>query len=82
MLPGEKATSRQILISALLLIPVSLAASGGMVYSIAALVLGLAYFGAAARAASQFTRRRAHQLLLASVTYLPALYVFLLFGKR
>jgi protoheme IX farnesyltransferase len=82
MLPGEAATARQILLSSLVLIPVSLVAGGGMLYSAGAMVLGLIYLVAAARAARELTRVRARQLLLASVTYLPLLYMFMLLDRR
>jgi heme o synthase len=82
MLPGDDATAGQIFLSSLLLIPVSLVAGGGWLYSAGALVLGLVYFGAAARAARELTRVRARQLLLASVTYLPLLYMFMLLDRR
>ena len=81
MLPSGEATARQILVSSLMLIPISLMAGGGKLYSAGALVLGLAYFGAAARATRNLTLPRARQLLLASVAYLPLLYTFMLLDK-
>ncbi|HSW50782.1 MAG TPA: heme o synthase [Bryobacteraceae bacterium] len=82
MLPGQEATAGQILLSSLLLIPVSLVAGGGLVYSFAALVLGLIYFAVSVRAARQMSRARARYLLMASVTYLPLLYMFMLLDGR
>jgi protoheme IX farnesyltransferase len=85
MLPPGESAARQILLSSLLLIPISLAsgilASGGVLYLTGALVLGLAYFGFAVRASRDLTRLRARQLLLASVAYLPLLYTFMLLDK-
>ncbi len=86
MLPSIESFARQILLSSLLLIPMSLAptllASEGRVYVVGALVLGLAYFVTAWRAARELTGRHARQLLLASVAYLPLLYTFMLLDKR
>ena len=86
MLPDGEEMARQILYSSLLLIPVSLLpgllATSGRIYLAAALGLGLIYFGAAARAARQRTTARARQLLLASVAYLPLLYMFMLLDSR
>lgn len=85
MLPPGESAARQILLSSLLLIPISLAsgllASEGVLYLTGALVLGLAYFGFAVRASLDLTRLRARQLLLASVAYLPLLYTFMLLDK-
>ncbi|MFB3776917.1 MAG: heme o synthase [Bryobacteraceae bacterium] len=82
MLPGEEATAGQIFLSSLLLIPVSLLAGGGLIYSAGALALGLIYFAAAVRAARGLNGVRARQLLVASVTYLPLLYTFMLLDRR
>ena len=85
MLPPGESAAWQILLSSLLLIPMSLAsgllASQGVLYLAGALVLGVAYFGVAARASRDLTRLRARQLLLASVAYLPLLYTFMLLDK-
>jgi protoheme IX farnesyltransferase len=71
-------TGRQALLYALALVPVSLlpAVSGraGPLYALAALLLGLAYAGAALRFALREERSRARLLLLTSLVYLPALY--------
>jgi len=84
--PEGEEMARQILYSSFLLIPVSLVpgllATSGRIYLAAALVLGLIYFGAAARAARQRTTAHARQLLLASVAYLPLLYMFMLLDSR
>lgn len=85
MLPPGEWAARQILVSSLLLIPISmvagLLASDGVLYLAGAMVLGLGYFGVAARASLDLTRSRARHLLLASVAYLPLLYTFMLLGK-
>jgi protoheme IX farnesyltransferase len=80
--PDGKATARQIVLCALLLIPVSLAPSflhmAGTVYLFGALALGLMFLTAGLRVAFERTRLRARQVLLASVVYLPLLYGLML----
>ncbi|RPI17146.1 MAG: protoheme IX farnesyltransferase [Acidobacteriales bacterium] len=84
--PGGEEMARQILISSLVLIPVSLVPglleTSGWLYLAGALTLGLIYFGTAARAACDLTAIRARQLLLASVAYLPLLYMFMLIDGK
>ncbi len=84
--PGGEETARQMLISSLLLVPVSLAPGilgiSGKVYLAAALVLGLLYLAAAARVAQERTVGRARQVLRMSVAYLPLLYLFLWMDRR
>jgi len=53
----------------------------GAVYLWAAVGLGLAYFGFAVRFARQMTARRARQLFLASVIYLPLLLLVMVLNK-
>jgi protoheme IX farnesyltransferase len=76
--PGGEETVRQILVAAVLLIPVSLIPGflrvSGTLYMVGALGLGLMYLGAALRVTSVRSTSRARQLLLASVLYLPLLY--------
>jgi protoheme IX farnesyltransferase len=71
-------TGRQALLYSLALVPVSLMPAvsdrAGPVYALAALLLGLAYAGAALRFALREDRPRARALLLTSLVYLPALY--------
>jgi protoheme IX farnesyltransferase len=82
--PDGKATARQIVLSALLLIPASLVPSflhmAGTVYLFGALALGLMFLTAGLRVAFERTRLRARQVLLASVVYLPLLYGLMLAG--
>ncbi len=83
--PKGEALARQVIVTLLLLIPVTLAPTfvhmAGKVYFVAALLLGLAflYFG------FQIWRERTHQgarrLLLASVIYMPLLFAFLVFDS-
>lgn len=80
-----KRTARQILVTALLLIPVSLAPTwAGMTgswYLAGALALGAMYFWSSLRIAQERTRLRARQVLLSSIVYLPLLYVLLVANR-
>jgi protoheme IX farnesyltransferase len=79
--PDGASTSRQILIYAGLLIPISLMPSwlgmAGALYLVGALALGLMFLYSGVRVAFDRTRPRARQVLLASVLYLPVLYVLM-----
>jgi heme o synthase len=72
------ATSRQILIASVILIPVSMLPTylsmSGKLYSIGALALGLGFVYAGVKVARERTLIRARGVLLASVIYLPVLY--------
>ena len=74
---GGLATARQTALSGMALVPVSLfptlIGAAGSAYFYGALVLGLAFFAVAARAAWVRSRAGAQQLFRASVCYLPAL---------
>ncbi len=78
-------TARQIVCYGINLIPVSLApwflGLAGPIYGVAALVLGVFYLTAGVRMARERTFLRARKLLLASVIYLPLLYLFLVADK-
>jgi protoheme IX farnesyltransferase len=80
--PDGKATAQQMVVGALLLIPVSLAPSflamSGKIYLFGALAMGMVFLTAALRVALVRTNLRARQVLLASVVYLPALYALML----
>ena len=83
-LPGsEGMIGRQALAYGLLLLPVSLLPSArgdaGLVYTAAALLLGLLYVGAAGAFAWDTTRRSARTLLLVSLAYLPLILSAALF---
>jgi protoheme IX farnesyltransferase len=77
-----KRTARQILLTALLLVPVSLAPAWigmtGPWYFTGALILGAMYFWSGLRASRERTKLRARQVLLSSIVYLPVLYLLLL----
>jgi protoheme IX farnesyltransferase len=80
--PTGERTARQILLTALLLIPVSLAPAWlgmtGIWYFGGALLLGIAYFWYGLQINRERTRIRARQVLLSSIAYLPLLYVLML----
>lgn len=80
--PSGERTARQILITGLLLIPVSLVPAWlgmtGLFYLSGALLLSLMYFWYGVRIQRERTVIRARAVLLASIVYLPLLYVLLL----
>jgi protoheme IX farnesyltransferase len=83
--PEGRLTAQQIVLWALLLVPVSLfpAALGttGRVYFFGAFVLGLAFLAASLHAAFANSRQGARRLLLASVLYLPLLFGMMVLDK-
>lgn len=89
MLPVVEPTGRvaglQIVLYALLLIPVSLLplwlGVGGRVYFFGALLLGILYLWASVEAAVSSSRSDARRLLLASVIYLPMLFTLLVINR-
>jgi protoheme IX farnesyltransferase len=84
--PDGISTSRHILAFALLLVPVSLLPGflkmAGNWYLAAALVLGALMLRAAVRVARDRTLPNARRVLLASVMYLPLLYIALVLDSR
>ncbi|HEV3469981.1 MAG TPA: heme o synthase [Pyrinomonadaceae bacterium] len=83
--PEGRLTAQQIVLWALLLVPVSLfpAALGttGRVYFFGAFLLGLAFLAASLHAAFANSRQGARRLLLASVLYLPLLFGMMVLDK-
>ncbi len=81
--PDGHAFSRQIIVTLLLLIPVSLTPSfvhmAGVIYFVAALVLGIAFLYFGLEICKERTYLNARRLLLASVIYMPLLFMFLVF---
>jgi protoheme IX farnesyltransferase len=84
--PDGVSTSRQILVTALLLVPVSLLpgffSMTGHWYLAAALALGGFFLRAAMRVARERTAANARGVLKASVVYLPLLYLALVLDSR
>jgi protoheme IX farnesyltransferase len=83
--PDGRVTAQQIVVYTLMLIPVSLLPTvlgvSGRVYFFGALVLGLLFLYSSVRAAFSMSRQRARQLLLASVLYLPLLFILMVANK-
>lgn len=79
--PDGRSTARQILAGAILLIPVSLAPTWlnmtGSFYVVGATALGLMFLHSAIKVAQDRTPQKARRVLLASVVYLPLLYVLM-----
>jgi heme o synthase len=83
--PDGRVTAQQIVVYTLMLIPVSLLPTvlgvSGRVYFFGALVLGLLFLFSSTRAAFSMSRQHARQLLLASVLYLPLLFILMVANK-
>lgn len=84
--PSGERTVRQILGTALLLIPVSLAPAWlgmtGWIYAAGALLLGGFYFWSGIRVRREKSLTRARQVLLSSIVYLPVLYLLLVIDRK
>jgi protoheme IX farnesyltransferase len=83
--PDGRVTAQQIVVYTLLLLPVSLlpAAMGisGKVYLYGAIVLGLLFLYSSLRAAFSKSKQEARRLLLASVVYLPLLFILMVLDR-
>ena len=83
--PDGRVTAQQIVLYTLMLIPVSLLPTvlgvSGKVYFYGAIVLGLLFLYSSVRAAFSMSRQQARQLLLASVLYLPLLFLLMVVNK-
>ena len=83
--PDGRVTAQQIVVYTLMLIPVSLLPTvlgmSGRIYFFGALVLGLAFLYSSVKAAFSMSRQQARQLLLASVLYLPLLFILMVVNK-
>jgi heme o synthase len=79
--PNGRVTAQQIVVYTLMLLPVSLLpvalGMAGKIYLYGALVLGLLFLYSSLRAAFSMTRQSARRLLLASVLYLPLLFILM-----
>jgi protoheme IX farnesyltransferase len=84
--PDGESTARQILIFAVLLLPVSLLPAylsmAGSLYLAGALAAGLTFLWACTKVVRERTLARARGVLLASVIYLPALFGLLLLDRQ
>lgn len=83
--PNGRVTGQQIVVYTLMLIPVSLLPTilgmSGKVYFYGAIVLGLLFLYSSLRAAFSLSRQQARRLLLASVLYLPLLFILMVLNK-
>jgi len=83
--PDGRVTAQQIVLYTLMLIPVSLLPTvlgiSGRIYFFGAIVLGLLFLYNSVRAAFSMSRQQAKQLLLASVLYLPLLFILMVVNK-
>jgi heme o synthase len=83
--PEGHVTGQQIVMCTLMLVPVSLlpvtVGLAGSVYFYGALVLGLLFLYSSICAALSHSRQQARRLLLASVLYLPLLFLLMVLNK-
>lgn len=83
--PEGRVTAQQIVLYTLMLVPVSLLPTligiSGRVYFYGALLLGLLFLYSSIRAALSKSRQQARRLLLASVLYLPLLFVLMVLNQ-
>ena len=83
--PDGRVTAQQIVVYTLLLLPVSLLPTAlgvsGKIYLVGAIVLGLCFLYSSVRAALSKSRQEARRLLLASVIYLPLLFILMVLDR-
>lgn len=83
--PEGRVTAQQIVIYTLMLLPVSLIPTvlgiSGSVYFIGAIILGLLFLYSSITCALSKSRQQARRLLLASVIYLPLLFVLMVLNR-
>ncbi len=83
--PEGRVTSQQIVLYTVMLLPVSLLpyalGISGKVYLYGAVVLGLLFLISSIRAAFSLSRQEARKLLLASVIYLPLLFILMVLDR-
>jgi heme o synthase len=83
--PDGRVTAQQIVVYTLMLLPVSLLPSllgmSGRIYLVGAALLGLLFLYSSLRAAFSMSRQHARRLLLASVLYLPLLFILMVLNR-
>jgi protoheme IX farnesyltransferase len=83
--PEGRVTAQQIVVYTVLLLPVSLLpallGTSGKIYFVGAIVLGLLFLFSSVRAAMSKSRQEAKRLLLASVIYLPLLFILMVVNR-
>jgi len=84
--PSGRITARQIVLFAIMTVPISLApyflGFAGWIFLLAATILGIWFLVESIRAARAKTPEMARRLLLVSVLYLPILFAVLVLDKR
>jgi len=84
--PDGRVTGQQIVVYTLMLLPVSLLPTflgiSGKIYLYGAIVLGLLFLYSSVRAAFSKSRQEARRLLLASVIYLPLLFILMVVNSK
>lgn len=83
--PEGRITAQQIVVYTLMLLPVSLLPAllgiSGRLYLYGAIILGLLFLYSSIRAALSQSRQEARKLLLASVVYLPLLFLLMVLNR-
>ncbi len=83
--PDGRVTAQQIVVYTLMLLPVSLLPTvlgmSGRIYLAGAVLLGLLFLYSSVRAAFSMSRQQARRLLLASVLYLPLLFILMVLNR-
>ncbi len=83
--PDGRVTGQQIVIYTVMLLPVSLLPTvlgiSGKIYLYGAIVLGLLFLYSSVRAAFSKSKQEARRLLLASVIYLPLLFILMVLDR-
>lgn len=83
--PDGRVTGQQIVLFTVMLLPVSLLptllGTAGKIYFVGAIIFGLAFLFFSVRAAFSKSRQAARHLLLASVIYLPLLFILMVLDR-
>lgn len=83
--PEGRVTAQQIVIYTVMLLPVSLIPTAlgisGSIYFVGAIILGLLFLYSSVSCARSKSRQQARRLLLASVVYLPLLFVLMVLNR-
>jgi protoheme IX farnesyltransferase len=83
--PEGRITAQQIVVYTVMLLPVSFLPTvlglSGRLYLVGAIILGLLFLYSSLRAAFSKSRQQARRLLLASVLYLPLLFILMVFDR-
>jgi heme o synthase len=83
--PDGRVTAQQIVVYTLMLLPVSVLPTflgmSGRIYLVGAVLLGLLFLYSSLCAAFSMSRQQARRLLLASVLYLPLLFILMVLNR-